>query len=382
MPSEAITKPVRHKPTKVTGIYYSVNAKGRKTFECRYTDSTGKRVYEAVGTFEQAKARLAEVTGRKFKGEVVVNVNTTVAELIEGWRAIRDAKPRSRESEERNIRLHIAPRWARVKTREVSKVAIQEWLRGIERQDGKPGPLNDGTKALVLSTFSSILDYGVDAGALAVNPVKTLGRKAKPRQGKIEARILQPGEFEALIAACERFPWLRDIILASLYGGLRLGEVCGLQWADVDFERNKLIVRRQLGKDGNLGTPKGGMVAEIDLLPELRKLLLELKMAARDKSSGAPVFTNKFGGYRQPRDVQRAFQKARLYARLSAEPRALRYHDLRHTAISRLANVPGAVLPEVQRFARHASLVTTMGYIHHIENGTWVEQAATALAVL
>lgn len=43
-------KPVRHVPTKTTGIYYSVRAIGKKVFECRYTDSSGKRPYTSDET--------------------------------------------------------------------------------------------------------------------------------------------------------------------------------------------------------------------------------------------------------------------------------------------------------------------------------------------
>jgi hypothetical protein len=64
MPVTSKHKVVRHSPTKTTGIYFSQNARGFKTFECRYVNSEGKRVYEAVGTFEAAKARLADLTNK------------------------------------------------------------------------------------------------------------------------------------------------------------------------------------------------------------------------------------------------------------------------------------------------------------------------------
>jgi integrase len=373
------SKPARHVPTKTTGIYYSFRANGKKVFECRYTDSNGRRRYQAVGTFEAAKARLAEVTGKKFKGEVVANVSITVGELIEGWRAIREAKASTRVIEERNIRLYIEPRWKRVKVRDVTKVGIQEWLRGLKRQDGRDGSLSDGTKALVLAHFRSILDHGVDAGVLTVNPVNLLGRKQKPRQGTLEARILGPGELDALLDGCGKRDWLRDIIVVTVNQALRLGEALGLRWKDVDFERGTLRIERQLGKEGEFSTPKGGAAAEISLMPEARRVLLRLWMAAGRPSDG-PVFRNGFGGYRRYRDVQRAFVDVR--AGLSTDPRAFRFHDLRHTAISRLANAPSAVFPQVQSFARHATLTTTLGYVHKIENAEWTEQAAAALAGL
>jgi integrase len=377
-------KPVRHKPTKVTGIYYSTDAKGRKRFEVRYTDSNGRRVYEVAGTFEAAKARLAEVTGKKVKGEVVANSAATVGELIEGWQTARDVKPSTAATYDAIIRRRVLPRWKNVRVREVTRAAITEWLRGLRREDGREGPLGDGTKRLILAVFSEVMAHAVNAEVILVNPVGTPARRAKPRPTKLLDRILGPGEFEALLEACGKRQWLKDVLVVTLHQALRLGEVLALRWKDVDFgdgNEGRLTVRQAVDKDGSFGTPKGGVAAEIPLMPEARRVLVRLWMAAGRPQDG-PVFTNRYGGYLRYRDVQRAFVQVRTRAKLSTEPRAFRFHDLRHSAISRLANAPGAVFPEVQRFARHATLATTLLYVHRIDNAEWAEQAATALAGL
>lgn len=160
-----------------------------------------------------------------------------------------------------------------------------------------------------------------------------------------------------------------------------MGEVCGLQWQDVDFERGVLVIQRQLSPNMDFGTPKGGKSAEVPMMPELRRLLAAKKLASGAVSPTSPVLPAvTYGGYLNPATVGHAFNEARSRAGLSTEPRAFRFHDLRHSAISQLANAPAGVLPQVQAFARHATLVTTMGYIHRVENETWIEQAALALA--
>ncbi len=368
-------KAARHVPTKVTGIYYSQNARGVKTFEARYVNSEGKRMYEAVGTMEAAKARLAEMTHRVDRGEDVVNTTATLTDVLPGWREWRNVKPRSEQNYDDHVRIHIAPKFGRSRVRDITRADLRAWLNSMKRKDRREGPVSEGTKATVLATFSSILDYCVDAGTIGVNPVRTLGR-TKPRQGKIEARILGDGELDALLAACKRFTWLRAIILVTLYGALRLGEVCGLEWQDIDFEAGRITVRQQVGRSN--GTPKGGKIESIPMSPQARKLLAELKLAARDSSPEAPVFVNGLGGYRSPCDVQRAFDKARRYAGLSEEPRTLRFHDLRHTSISMLANQPGADILQVQAFARHSTLQTTLGYVHKIEKPEWTDTVGAA----
>ena len=377
MPIAAKHKVARHVPTKTTGIYFSQNARGVKTFESRYVNSAGRRVYEAVGTFEAAKARLAEMTHRVNRGEVAANTSVTLNDVLDGWRTWRSLKPRSEQTYDDHVRIHIAPRFGRVRVRDITRADVRGWLNAMKRMDGRSGPISEGTKMIVCSTLSSILDYCVDAEIVGVNQCRTLG-KAKPRQEKIEARILGAVELDALLAACERFTWLREIILLTLYGALRLGEVCGLEWQDIDFEAGRITVRQQVGKDGRIGTPKGGKVETIPMSPQARRLLASLKIAAADKSGGAPVVTNTLGGHRGPRDVQRAFDKARRYAGLTDEPRSLRFHDLRHTSISMLANVPAADIVQVQAFARHANMQTTLGYVHKIEKPEWTDAVGSA----
>ena len=62
----------------------------------------------------------------------------------------------------------------------------------------------------------TVLDYATDAGILGSNPARTLGR-SKPKQSNLAARILGEGELDALLDACENFPWLRDVIRMTLY---------------------------------------------------------------------------------------------------------------------------------------------------------------------
>lgn len=168
-----------------------------------------------------------------------------------------------------------------------------------------------------------------------------------------------------LLAYTAAFPWLRPIIVVALYQALRLGEVLGLQFEDVDFAASKLHVRRSVGRTGALGPPKGGKAATIRLTGPAREALLEL----RQESSTGFVFTNERGGTRQLRDVQRAFTKARDRAALPVtDDGPVVFHSLRHTGISRLANDPRIPLVKVRDFARHADLATTQGYVHAIES--------------
>jgi integrase len=367
----------RHRRTNVPGIYYSVDNAGRKTFEVRYTDAAGTRRWSlGHASLTDAKGEQSNITGKTLSGEKVASASTTVADLLPGWNDLRDVtvKAGTRDSERRNVRLHIAPRWGRMKVRDIGKNDITTWLGRLTRADGKP--MNEGTKALILAQFSSLMDYAVDEGVIGSNTCKALSRKAKPRQGKYEAMVLTKEQFPTLIAGVsKRRQWLVPILRFAVLTGLRLGEVAGLQWADVNFEAGTIRVARSLD-NGTFGTPKGGVEATVPMIRPVRTLLSELKLQAGPVTPETPVFRNTDGGHRQPRDIQRAFVQARNNAGLTG----LRFHDLRHTCASWLANEPGAVMVQVQAYLRHANLTTTLGYVHTLSNETWADGAGTALA--
>jgi integrase len=375
-------KRVLHRPTQVQGITYGINAKGRKVFTVWYCDPlSGKRRSETVGPdFARAKARLRELQHKSERGEVIGDPTITVGQLAERWFEFVQArlKPKSVKSYQHSYRRHVAPRWARVKAREVSRIGIQQWLLGLQRHDGLP--LDAETKNLALSVWTGILDVAIEMEAIAGNPCRSLPRGSKPKRTKLKPRILQPGELQRLLAASPE--WLADVIRVTYLAGLRAGEACGLTWQQIDWERNVIVVDRQLGQDMEVGTPKGG-VGEVVLLPELKRLLLELRnRRGAVPHPTAPVLTAATSrGFINPSVLSDAFIRARNNAGLGGE-RPFRFHDLRHSIVSQLANNPAIAPVEVRDFARHKSLKMTEGYIHTVTSVDRAERFGVAAGAI
>ncbi|MEY4232989.1 MAG: hypothetical protein RL144_1189, partial [Actinomycetota bacterium] len=148
---------------------------------------------------------------------------------------------------------------------------------------------------------------------------------------------------------------LRDVaIVEMLYAtGARVGELCGLDLNDVDYDRQTIKV---LGKGNKERTiPLGN--------PAVRALTLWLKQG-RDQiateNSGSAVFI----GARGKRIDQRAVRTV-VYEALSAIEGIERMgpHALRHSAATHLLE-GGADLRTVQEILGHASLATTQIYTH------------------
>jgi integrase len=117
--------------------------------------------------------------------------------------------------------------------------------------------------------------------------------------------------------------------------GLRLGEPLGLDWPDCELVRGAgaLNVRKQWTRLRELAPPKAGSRRRVPISDGLVRMLLELKMAAPDKSG--PVFASQTGGRLSHRNVERRGFDA------AAEDEGIEnvtLHALRHAYGSRLAS--------------------------------------------
>ncbi len=149
---------------------------------------------------------------------------------------------------------------------------------------------------------------------------------------------------------------IRDrAILEILYStGVRVSELVGLNWGDIDF---RLGIVRVLGKGSKERIVPVGEVA----LQALRDYSIEHgKRWGRAAKGEAAVFLNRLGGRITTRSVARIVEK---YLRATGIPVRMGPHGLRHTFATHLLN-SGADLRVIQELLGHASLSTTQRYTH------------------
>jgi integrase/recombinase XerC len=192
-------------------------------------------------------------------------------------------------------------------------------------------------------------------------PVDVGARLASPKSHRTLPSVLRQDEALALVesaseAAADDGPLgVRDAaILELMYAtGIRVGELCGLDIDDVDFERN---VVRVLGKGRKERTVPFGLPAAA----ALRRWLEHGRADVRREGVGAALFVGARGGRIDQRVVRQV-----VHDRVSAVPGApdIAPHGLRHTAATHLLE-GGADLRTVQELLGHASMATTQVYTH------------------
>ena len=170
-----------------------------------------------------------------------------------------------------------------------------------------------------------------------------------PRVKNERVRYLSPEEYEALFEALETAPekWLKPCIIIAIDTGLRLSNVTGLMWSDINlFSKMLSISAEQMKNTDYIGIPLTDRVFEA--LKELQKVKCLTVHVLHD--NGVPLYYVK---------IQRAFKTALKTAQIEN----FHFHDLRHCFCSYMRQ-RGVDLHTIAVLAGHRDLRMTKRYAH------------------
>ncbi len=190
-----------------------------------------------------------------------------------------------------------------------------------------------------VAILSKILSLAVDSELLDANPCRKV-KKFKVSNERV--RYLSDDEESRLLAELDDCLWVKNIVIFALHTGMRRGEIFNLQWFDVDLERNVLRIPQS----------KSGKPRFVPVNPVVRELLEGLP-----KSSGYVFPSPRTGG--RISDVKGQFCPAVDRAKIID----FRFHDLRHTAATRMIEA-GADIVTVKEILGHADIRMTARYAH------------------
>ena len=209
-----------------------------------------------------------------------------------------------------------------------------------------------------LSTARRMFNVAVTEGWLIRNPFNSGPPLISTADERRRERILSADEEKALLLACSarQRAHLRPLVIAALDTGMRKGELLKLRWNQVDLSGRVIHVRAFHTKT---------MTARD--VPVSQRLHAELKRLWDISPQDADALAF---GIRD--NVRLAFDSARTDAKLSD----VRFHDLRHTAATRLVQ-KGLSLAEVGRILGHSQPITTYRYVNPDE--ATIRRAAEAM---
>lgn len=335
--------------------------------QIRWTDLTGKRCAKMVDSLEDAKRELRAVLHDRDLGVPHAVTRRTLASWLPVWLAGKvDLRPRTLV----RYRLLIA-HWtddpiASRRLPELEPGHVQGALARMSRKG-----VSNAEIVYALSILRQALETAMRQGYVGRNVTRLV---TPPR---VETRPIEPprGDDRTALLEAIRTDRLEALWTIAIYAGLRQGEILALRWADVDLDAEPpaITVRGSLeyGTD-RVGPPKTRR--------GYRRLPVHAQVAdaLRRHRSGlgviphptAFVFATRTGRPLHARNVLGWWYE--LCAR--AGTRRYRMHDLRHAALTHLAEHNELVF--VSRYAGHSSVrITGDVYAHNAVDGIRLESA-------
>jgi integrase len=197
-----------------------------------------------------------------------------------------------------------------------------------------------------LEVLSKILSLAMDNGIIDSNPAR---RVKKLRQDNMRKRYLRVEEEQRLMDALTgRRAHLKPVVILAIHTGMRRGELLSLRWQNIDFARSLIYVTNT----------KTAHDREVPMNAKVRETLLELLQVHGECEF---VFTNPKTGVNLV-DLKKGFKGACKEAGITD----FRFHDLRHTTGTRLADA-GTDAFAIAEVLGHLNLQTTKRYTHATE---------------
>jgi integrase len=265
----------------------------------------------------------------------------------------------------RALELYFLPVFGERNIREITREDVKSLCFGLKEKG-----LSLTTVKLRITILGTVFNAAIEDGILTANPAIRPGKIIKVPTNKGQVEFLTQEEFRRFLEAGKEYtPRMFPIFLTALRTGMRLGELLGLQWGDIDWNGKFIEVQRNIWR-GVVTTPKNGKSRRIDMSNQLSSVLLEHRrtMAAEALAQGRPLakwaFTSKQGNYLNATLVRKAFWDVLDKSKL----RRFRFHDLRHSFASALiAN--GEPLAYVKDQMGHSSIQITVDVYGHLEPG-------------
>lgn len=336
---------------------------------------TKKRVrkYKSV----EGKKKDAELEMHKFireieKGYHVTNDKITIAEWIDTWLEVyivENVSPTTYSRYVGMINRYIKPLIGTIQVSELTTLAVQAWVNNLKISPVSGKEMAAATVKHAYHVLKGSMDKAVLAGIIPRTPCTGI---MLPKGQKKPAVVYDEVQIKELIAAAKGTE-MELIIDIELCLGLRRGELLGLRWKDIDWEKNQIhivhnrvvVKGKSVDKDPKTETSRRTVDVPAQLIQKLRqhknnclanRLRLGPSYTVTDyvivHPDGRPIY---------PEYVTQLFKKLQKKAGLPE----CRFHDLRHLCAS-IMLMQGVNVKVAKEHLGHKDITTTMNIYTHV----------------
>ncbi len=367
------------------GSLYFHKTRGRW---CAQVSLEGRRLTKYGKKQQDCRDWIKETLAKIDGGLTFDGTQITLERFIETWLNGKELSRRAKTVlQYRQIaNQHILPLIGHMRLQDIQPGHIKQ-LYAMKREEGRGAR----TVQLIHAVLHNVLKQAARERILGRNPLDAVER---PKVEQAEMQILNEEQSRQFLFAASG-SLFEAIFFLALVTGMREGELLGLKWSDVDWDKRTLFVQRQLQLlpgQGYVFVPpktKSGRrqiqlgQGALQQLQNHRRQQQAVKNEAGDRwQENDLIFPTTIG---TPLDNKRVWNEFKRILKRAGLPE-IRFHDLRHTSISSLLDM-GLPINTVQRRAGHSLASTTVNIYGHVmahsqeEAAEKIEEWMTPIAV-
>lgn len=320
---------------------------------------------------------------------IKISKNITVRDLYKKWKVLKQGlKDNTFKNYQYLYEYFVDDNLGNVLIKNLKKSDIRSFYNYLaEERNVKVNTIDN-----IHTVLHQVLDLAVDDDYILKNPSDNALKELKQSRtnGKKSRKALTLAEqnlFEDFLRTNNKYKGWDPIFITMLWTGLRVGEVTGLRWDDIDFNNNTISVnhtlvyyqtRTERGCDFTVNTPKTKAGERtVPLLPKVKEALkmekqrqTELEISCRVVINGFTnfIFLNRFGDLYHQGTLNKALKRiirdcnfSVLDGKINSEVTLPNFsnHSLRHTFTTRMVEA-GTNLKAMQDILGHSDISTTM----------------------
>lgn len=350
-------------------------------YSAGYDPATGKLISRSVygKTQKEVRQKLNEILRDLQDGTYVAPNKMTVGEWLDIWlkEYTLNIRPATKAAYEQHVRVHLKPALGRIQLSKLLPHQIQQNYNDLLRKRG----LSPKSIKNVHGVLHRALEQAKLMGYLKTNPTTGV---VLPKAEKAVLKTMEDTDVARFLQEIKDDPY-ENVLFVTAFTGLREGEVLGLTWDCVDFEKGQLLINKQHNrakgeKEFHFSPLKNSKIRTITVAQEVLNVL-EKQQKQQEKwqailgdkwdNQKNLVFTTEFGRYINNKTLYMNYK--RIMRKLGFPQ--LRFHDLRHTyAVNSLR--AGDDIKTVQENLGHATASFTLGTYAHATPGMKRESAS------
>lgn len=332
---------------------------------------TGKRRqkwFSGFATKKEAQRAMVEKIAELNRGEYIEPTKMTVKEFLEMWLE-DEVKPNRKVSTydiyHSVITNHLIPGIGNIPLHQLGPIHIHQLMKSLSNKD-----ISSTTAKYSVRTLKVALNWAVKMQLIPKNPAANI--RISTRSTGSGMKVWTDEEVNRFLQAAKGSKFYPAFYLA-ITTGMRMGELLGLKWTDIDFDRGTISIRRTLQRTSaglqlieQTKTAKSRRLISISpsTVEVLKKHQVEQKkemIQYNYRDVYDLVFTSRTGKPIEPRNLREYFS---LITKKAGLP-PIRFHDLRHTHATLL--LKQGVHPKiVSERLGHSSISMTLDTYSHV----------------